>query len=295
MRYFDLFIEAALGYSKWFWGQITFQSSEGLWSNYFYLLILISGLFFALEMLMPWREKQARFRKDFCLDFFYMFFNFFLFSVIIFAGISEVGVTLFKDLLTFFGISNLVAINIESWTSWAQLLTLFIVKDFVEWWIHRLLHRSSWLWEFHKVHHSVEQMGFAAHLRYHWMENVVYKTIEYVPLAMIGFSLGDFFLVHMIAIAIGHWNHANFHFNIGWLKYIFNNSAMHIWHHAKDIPEQRKYGINFGLSLSVWDYIFGTDYIPHSGRDIELGFADIEKFPDTFIEQNLHGFVKDKN
>ncbi len=30
---------------------------------------------------------------------------------------------------------------------------------------HLLGHKVPILWEFHKVHHSVEQMGFAAHLR----------------------------------------------------------------------------------------------------------------------------------
>lgn len=295
MNYLDEFIDATTGYAKWFYGQMTFQSSDGLWNNYFYFLILISLVFFILEIIKPWRQGQARFRKDFWLDFFYMFFNFFLFSVLIFAGLSEVGVSLFNDFLSLFGITNLVALNIQTWPSWAQLLTLFVLKDFIEWWVHRLLHKFDWLWEFHKVHHSVEEMGFAAHLRYHWMENVVYKSLEYVPLAMIGFSLSDFFLVHMVAIAIGHWNHANFHLSIGPLKYIFNSAAMHIWHHARDLPEDKRYGVNFGLSLSVWDYIFGTDYIPHSGRDIKLGFPGLEEFPKTFVEQNLHGFGKQKS
>jgi len=294
MYYLNQFINGTVGYTRWFWGQITFQSSDGLWNNYFYYLLIISAVFFLLEIVAPWRANQPKFRKDFWLDAFYMFFNFFLFSVIIYAGVSEVVVSLFKDFIGLFGIKNLVAIHVEQWPGWAQLLTLFVVKDFIEWWIHRLLHRSDRLWEFHKVHHSVEQMGFAAHLRYHWMENVVYKSIEYLPLAMIGFSLSDFFLVHIIAIAIGHWNHANFHFNIGPLKYILNNAAMHIWHHAHDIPEERRYGVNFGLSLSIWDYLFGTNYIPHSGRDIKLGFPEMENFPKSFVKQNLHGFGKKK-
>jgi AraC-like DNA-binding protein len=62
------------------------------------------------------------------------------------------------------------------------MLLLFLVRDFVQWNVHRLLHRAPRLWEFHKVHHSVQQMGFAAHLRYHFMENIVYRTLEYIPL-----------------------------------------------------------------------------------------------------------------
>ena len=65
---------------------------------------------------------------------------------------------------------------------------------------------------------------------------------------------------------------------------------MHIWHHARDLPEDRPYGMNFGLTLSLWDYLFGTAYIPKDGRDIELGFPRVEEFPSTFVGQNLHGF-----
>jgi hypothetical protein len=59
---------------------------------------------------------------------------------------------------------------------------------------------------------------------------------------------------------------------------------MHIWHHSK---KPNKYGVNFGISLSVWDYIFKTNYIPKDGRDIELGFNDENEFPHDFIKQGL--------
>jgi sterol desaturase/sphingolipid hydroxylase (fatty acid hydroxylase superfamily) len=54
---------------------------------------------------------------------------------------------------------------------------------------------------------------------------------------------------------------------------------MHLWHHVKALPEGRRNGVNFGISLSLWDYIFGTNYIPHESGDIELGFENDDKFP----------------
>ena len=274
------------GYANYLWHEITHPS----WGNYFYWLIGVSLFFFALELASPWRKEQAKFRKDFWMDFFYMFFNFFLFTLIIYGAFSNVVVYFFTALLAYFGIKNLLAFEVMGWPVWAHLLIGFLVRDFVQWWIHRLLHRVPQLWEFHKVHHSVEQMGFAAHLRYHWMENVVYRGIEYIPLALIGVSLRDFFIIHIFTLAIGHFNHSNFRLNLGFLKYIFNNPQMHIWHHAYDIPAERHYGVNFGITLSLWDYIFRTNYIPHDGRDIRLGFPDDEDFPKTFVGQNTHGF-----
>ena len=284
-KYLDVFLNGYTGYAGYLWREITHPHAQ----NYFYWLIGVSLFFFVLEVFAPWRKDQKKFRKDFWLDFFYMFFNFFLFSLIIYNAASEVVVNLFSDLLAAFGVTNLVAIEVGSWPVWVQLLTLFVIRDFIHWNVHRLLHRVPFLWEFHKVHHSVEEMGFAAHLRFHWMENVVYNALQYIPLAMIGFGIDDYFIVYIVSLAIGHFNHSNIRVPLGPLKYIFNNPQMHIWHHAKHWPEDFRYGINFGLSLSLWDYLFKTASIPHDGRDIELGFEDSEQFPTTFIAQNLHG------
>lgn len=290
-RYWEIYVEGYKGYARYLWNEITFNYDyKPLWENYFYWLILVSLFFFLLEALKPWRTNQSKFRKDFWLDFFYMFFNFFLFSLIIYNAASDVIVNLFNDFLGLFGITNLVAIEIDKWPSWAYYITLFLAADFIQWNVHRLLHRVPFLWEFHKVHHSVEQMGFAAHLRFHWMETIVYKTIQYIPLAMLGFGIKDFFIVHIITLTVGHFNHSNFKLRLGPLKYILNNPQMHIWHHAKKIPGGQKYGVNYGLTLSLWDYLFGTAFIPDDGRDVELGFPDLKEFPDTFFGQITYGF-----
>jgi sterol desaturase/sphingolipid hydroxylase (fatty acid hydroxylase superfamily) len=287
-RILDVFLQGYAGYARYLWRELL----NPHWGNYFYWLIGVSAFFFALELLAPWREDQPRFRKDFWLDFFYMFFNFFLFSLIIYNAASDVVVDLFNQFLGVFVVTNLVAVKLGSLPTWLQLLTLLVIRDFIQWNIHRLLHRVPFLWEFHKVHHSVEQMGFAAHLRFHWMENVVYRAIEYIPLAMIGFGIDDFFVVYLFALCVGHFNHSNITVPLGPLKYVLNNPQMHIWHHAKEWPEGHRYGINFGLTFSLWDYLFRTAVIPHSGRDITLGFDGVEEFPGTFLGQAVWGFGK---
>lgn len=290
-KYLDVFLAGYENYARYLWAELTHPH----WRNYLYWLIGVSLFFFLLELSRPWRPDQPRFRKDFFLDAFYMFFNFFLFSLIIYNAASDVVVNLFNDGLTSIGVDNLVALEVRSWPAWVQLLALFVVRDFVQWNTHQLLHRVPWLWEFHKVHHSVEQMGFAAHLRYHWMENVVYRSLEYVPLAMIGFGIDDFFIVHVFTLSVGHFNHSNWKLPLGPLKYLFNNPQMHIWHHAKELPSDRPHGMNFGLTLSLWDYLFGTAHIPSDGRDIELGFPGVEEFPSTFVGQSLYGFRHGKS
>lgn len=282
---FSIVRESYSGYFGYLKNEILYPS----WHNYFYWLLGISVIVWILELLFPWRKQQAAFRKDFWLDGFYMFFNFFLFSLIIYNALSNVAVESFNALLGKIGIENIVAINVSQLPHWLQLLIMFIVADFIQWNIHRLLHKSKYLWEFHKVHHSVEQMGFAAHLRFHWMETVVYKTIQYIPLSMIGFGIGDFFIIHIITVAIGHLNHANIKLTYGPLKYILNNPVMHLWHHAHHLPKG-SYGVNFGLSLSIWDYLFKTAYVPNLNPHEPLGFDGIERFPKKFVGQEIYPF-----
>lgn len=73
------------------------------WSNYFYWLILISIITWLIEVMNPWRKEQNKIRTDFWLDGFYMFFNFFLFSLIGFNAISDiavnVGITFYQVLV----------------------------------------------------------------------------------------------------------------------------------------------------------------------------------------------------
>jgi sterol desaturase/sphingolipid hydroxylase (fatty acid hydroxylase superfamily) len=288
-KYFEAFKNSFLGTVDWTWKSILFEVPW--YTNYFWGLIAISLVVWGLEIAFPWRKDQKVFRKDFWLDGFYMFFNFFLFSIAI-AGIYAILDVFFGSLGI--SMSSLTLINLKSLPAWAQLLIFFIILDFVQWFTHVLLHKYEFLWKFHKVHHSVEEMGFAAHLRYHWMENILYKPLKTFGVMILGgFEPEQAYIVHFAAITIGHLNHANIHLTYGPLKYIFNNPVMHLWHHAYHLPEGRQKGINFGISLSLWDYLFKTAEIPQDDAHIRLGFPGVEEFPQDFLAQNAYGFGKE--
>ncbi|WP_394748699.1 sterol desaturase family protein [Spongiimicrobium salis] len=285
--YWDALIQGFNGTVQWTWRSILFDVPW--YENYFWGLILISLLIWGLEIVFPWRKNQSIFRKDFWLDGFYMFFNFFAFSIII-SGVYKMLGVLFSDI----GITSksLALINISDWPMWGQLLIFFIVLDFVQWFTHVLLHRYPFLWQFHQVHHSVKEMGFAAHLRYHWMENILYKPLKTFGIMILGgFEPEQAYVVHFLAITIGHFNHSNIKLTWGPLKYVLNNPVMHLYHHVYALPEG-KHGVNYGISLSLWDYIFKTNYIPEDSGTIELGFEGDEHFPKNFWGQLIYGFSK---
>ncbi|MEQ8625553.1 MAG: sterol desaturase family protein [Vicingaceae bacterium] len=289
MIYIDAFLESFYNTLNWTWNSITFQTPW--YSNYFWGLVIISLFVWGIELIFPWRKNQATFRKDFGLDTFYMFFNFFLFAIFI-SGFYSIFELFFQDL----GIrmDSFTLLPIQDLPPWLQLIVFFILSDFVQWLTHILLHKVPAFWNFHKVHHSVKEMGFAAHLRYHWMENILYKPLKLLVVMIIGgFEPEQAYIVHFMAITIGHLNHANVKLTYGPLKYIFNNPVMHLYHHANQLPKD-KYGVNFGISLSLWDYLFKTNYIPDDQGTIVLGFDGDEDFPQDFLGQNTYGFKQKK-
>lgn len=64
-------------------------------------------------------------------------------------------------------------------------------------------------------------------------------------------------------------------------KFIFGILELHV-----------RYGVNFGLTLSLWDYIFKTNFISYDCRDIEFGFEGGETFPKDFMSQELYPLKK---
>jgi sterol desaturase/sphingolipid hydroxylase (fatty acid hydroxylase superfamily) len=283
----NILLNSLWGTVNWTIDSILFQVPW--YTNYFWGLIIISLVIWSLEVLFPWRKEQKFFRKDFWLDGFYMFFNFFLFSIAI-SGIYDLLEHLFYSV----GLNpkSFAFVNILDFPLAIQLLVFFVILDFVQWVTHILLHKIPLFWQFHKIHHSVKEMGFAAHLRYHWMENILYKPLKTFGVMLLGgFEPEQAYIVHFIAVAIGHLNHANIKFSWGPLKYLLNNPIMHLHHHAYELPKG-KFGVNFGISLSLWDYLFNTHHVPDSDGSIKIGFPGDEKLPNSFLKQLLYGFKK---
>ncbi len=285
--YLDAFLKAFNGTVDYTWKSILFQVPW--YKNYFWGLVAISLVVWLLEIIFPWRKDQSIFRKDFWLDGFYMFFNFFIFTIVI-SGVYKILNVLFGQI----GVtaSSLAILDTTDWPVWAELLVFFVLLDFVQWFTHVCLHKFPILWRFHQVHHSVKEMGFAAHLRYHWMENILYKPLKTFGVMLLGgFEPEQAYIVHFAAIAIGHLNHANIKLTYGPLKYLFNNPVMHLYHHSYALPKE-SFGVNFGISLSLWDYIFRTNYIPEDSGEIPLGYPGDEKMPKDFWRQLVYGFKK---
>jgi sterol desaturase/sphingolipid hydroxylase (fatty acid hydroxylase superfamily) len=163
---------------------------------------------------------------------------------------------------------------VPQWPLWAQFLVFFLLSDFIQWCTHNLLHRLPCLWQFHKVHHSIQTMDWIGNFRFHWMEILVYKSTQFVPLWWLGASPNATFWVFAIGTAWGHFNHSNLNAGLGPLGYLFNSPRMHLWHH--DQSSEGGVAKNFGIVLSLWDHLFRTAYWPRTRCPETLGYPRME-------------------
>jgi sterol desaturase/sphingolipid hydroxylase (fatty acid hydroxylase superfamily) len=248
-------------------------------------LAVISVAVALAERLWPWRPQQRALRPALLSDLAHLVFNGHFLGVTLYALGVRYALPVLDPWLKEQGLWGWVHRDAAAaWPLWAQIVVALLVTDFVHWCVHNLLHRVPFLWETHKVHHSVQdgEMDWIVSFRFQWTEVVIYKVLQYLPLAFFGFG-HEAVMVHAIfGTLIGHLNHANLDLSYGPLRYLLNSPRMHLWHHNYDGDE--KTTVNFGVILSVWDWIFRTAHMPPEPPS-KLGFPGVENFPKDFLAQ----------
>ncbi len=251
--------------------------------GYFFWLLVVSAFCLVLERIWPWRKQQKMVRRQFVQDLFWLFFNGH------YAGILVAYVAAYLFMWAMPSIEQARGLNLLAATpAWVQFIAFFLLKDFFEWCIHNMLHRVSWMWEFHKLHHSIEELDWIGNFRFHWMEIIIYQGLTYLPLIILGVQSNVILVIAVVATLIGHLNHSNLRISWGPLRYVINSPRMHVWHHDRDWPAERPYGVNFAICLSLWDWLFGTAYWPTPAQSPtqqpkRLGFHGMEHYPDTLV------------
>jgi sterol desaturase/sphingolipid hydroxylase (fatty acid hydroxylase superfamily) len=147
-------------------------------------------------------------------------------------------------------------------------------------WGHRLTHQVPFLWRFHSVHHSIEQMDWVASGRLHPLDQAFTQAFTVFPLFLLGYGTGVFGGVAVFITLLALFQHANVRLRFPGLRWVINTPEWHHWHHAIDDDARDK---NFGLP--VVDKIFGTAYLPKDRRPV--GFGTRSPVPDDGYLRHL--------
>lgn len=151
-------------------------------------------------------------------------------------------------------------------SAWAAIALAAAVVAVANYWGHRLTHQVPFLWRFHSVHHSIEQMDWVASGRLHPLDQAFTQAFTAFPLVLLGYGAGVFGGVAVFITLLALFQHANVRLRFPGLRWVINTPEWHHWHHAIDDDARDK---NFGLP--VVDKLFGTAYLPKRQRPTGFG------------------------
>lgn len=224
------------------------------------LLALFLG---AIEWCFPNRAEQKRLRPQWHTDL-----AFYFGQHLFWLSLQLAGLLLVRDAL-----APIVPAEWRAGFSaqpWAlQAFELVVAGDLLSYWFHRLSHSVGFLWAFHRVHHSSEQLDFLAAHREHPVDGFLTQLAMNLPALVFGVGLGG--LAGLIVFR-GLWAtfiHSNVRLPLGPLRVLVGAPELHHWHHLS--TERTRH--NFS-NLAPWtDLLFGSYHCPPHQR-FEIGLPE---------------------
>lgn len=231
----------------------------------FFLLMVV---FAPLEKLFS-QEKVKILRKSFFVDMGYFFLNSLVPSALLgfpAAALARIIHALEPQAMLSFA---------ADLPMWARLVGAMVVGEVGYYWGHRWMHEIPFLWRFHAIHHSAEEMDWLVSSRAHPLDIVFTRLCGFVPMYALGFAqpLAGHVLdppaVLFLALgaAWGYFIHANVKWRFGWLSFLITTPAFHHWHHTRRDHINK----NYATMLPFVDLLFGSWYLPSRQSPAEYG------------------------
>ena len=284
MAQFPPFVQFIIEYLN-----LLFGPASRLWPGYILAFIFIAFVIYKFE-----RSEGGFWRYLFPSQFYSSEsvatdIKLFLFNGVIrtFDVASRIGV---RALVTIYVLQSLGG-NIDEPSNIHPLLitlVLFLVGDFWTYLWHRINHTYEPFWVFHAVHHSAEFLvpftSFRSHPLYglfsRSLEVVIFGVMDGLLLALFVTSIEIHTLIGINTLsfiyAVTGNNLRHSHIWLGYgpiLSRIFISPAMHQIHHSR---APKHYNKNYGGMFAIFDWAFGTLYIPKEKEELEFGIVDAQ-------------------
>ncbi|MFM9971198.1 MAG: sterol desaturase family protein [Burkholderiales bacterium] len=159
----------------------------------------------------------------------------------------------------------------------------FVLSDLSLYWSHRLFHRFKVLWWFHSLHHNPAVLTPITAFRF-WPPEAVVHFVAFQFGEGIAFGIANLMFGANITpytylgvnvfwlswyLAFSHLRHSHIALNYPrWLSHILVSPHMHQAHHSIDPIHHQ---CNFGTALALWDWMFGTLFIPGKSEKFRFG------------------------
>lgn len=242
-------------------------------------LFVLFVIFAPVERIFAMHREKKIFRKGFRTDVLHFLFNRFLTDVGSFIVAVLVAVSL----------SWLISQEFQAKVAAQPLILQFfeavLIANLGAYFSHRLAHTIPFLWKFHAVHHSSEELDWLAAARTHPLDQVFSRIIIFVPLYILGFTQEVFGAYLGLSVFHGIFVHSNVRFRLNFLRGIITTPAYHHWHHSNH-PEA--FNKNYAGQLPILDMLFGTYYLPKEKVPETYGIS--EPMPAGYLAQLQYPF-----
>lgn len=171
-------------------------------------------------------------------------------------------------------------------TSLIAALMAFVIDDFLRFFQHALSHTWGPMRQLHRTHHSATVLTPLTFFRSHPLESFIsgFRNSLGLGLTLGLYSflfqgvvsgldiLGVNALGFLFNATFSNLRHSQIPLSFGALEAVFISPRMHQIHHSNDPKHFNK---NFGVALTLWDFIWGSYYRPSAQemRHIRYGFC----------------------
>jgi len=184
-------------------------------------------------------------------------------------------------------------------------LILFVAYEASYWINHWLSHRIRWLWAFHKVHHTAEGLSLLTNFRVHPVDTIIFYNMS---AAIVGATAGGMrhllgpamaevsvsgtnLFVFLASVVLSYLQHSHLWMaTTGRWGRLILSPAHHQLHHSTD---PRHHDRNFGSTIALFDWLFGTLLRPTRDRQrLSFGVDGLDHDPHGFSGALLMPFAE---
>jgi sterol desaturase/sphingolipid hydroxylase (fatty acid hydroxylase superfamily) len=145
----------------------------------------------------------------------------------------------------------------QDWPGWLIVPLTVVAMDGANWLAHYADHRLDFLWRFHALHHSQEELSVLTSFRAHPLMHTTGFLLAAVPVAVLMPTRPIAPVVITVYVCVGTLQHANLRWTFGPVGRVVVSPAYHRLHHAPDVQRA-----NLGVVLTIWDVLAGRARFP---------------------------------
>jgi sterol desaturase/sphingolipid hydroxylase (fatty acid hydroxylase superfamily) len=140
----------------------------------------------------------------------------------------------------------------------ALVVVTLLVRGFISFFTHYLMHHVPAFWRVHRVHHLDTELDVTTTVRFHPLEFFV-GVLPGLPIVVAaGLTPWVLVLYELIDVVVTLWTHSNLRVPAWldrWLRYVVVTPDLHRIHHSAWVSETNS---NFGAVFPIWDLVFRT-------------------------------------